>query len=252
MRKRITLGAVVMALAGLLALGIYSNGNESAEASNDNMVVAMELKEEYYEREKEGDALFDQEFLSNQFAANEVYREILEYLEVQDDELREHFSGARIGEDGHLVVSVCSACDACQKFITDAFPNENIIFEEGIGSYYTAMQQLDEINAGIVSLLSAVAEGKADSDSAQVLAKAMPRAVYDATDNSITVAFDMTEACAKDCETLAGLFREYVACDDSVRFAICEETCMGIDEAEEWRPGRLMFVYTNPSQGQEQ
>ncbi len=153
--------SILLAIVILLPFGILSgNAVEDADADSgyDLTVYAADVQEAYSEELATGqeNALNtdpdSQEYLTRNYAASVFYNTILEYVESNTDELREHFSGAYDNDDGDLVVLLSCPSDRCRNFILKDLACENVLFEEGNGSYYHTKEKLDTINAGIGNL----------------------------------------------------------------------------------------------------
>ena len=93
MKKRVNkLSSLLIALAMIVLLSIIPTYAEAPSLS-DNAAGAEEI---------------DQEYLTNNYEANITYNKILSSIETNDTELRSHFSGAYVNDDGYLVAQIKS------------------------------------------------------------------------------------------------------------------------------------------------
>ncbi len=273
--------SILLAIVILLPFGILSgNAVEDADADSgyDLTVYAADIQEAYSEELATGqeNALNtdpdSQEYLTRNYAASVFYNTILEYVESNTDELREHFSGAYDNDDGDLVVLLSCPSDRCRNFILKDLACENVLFEEGNGSYYHTKEKLDTINAGIGNLQDRVRNGMDTDVDTVALMSAYPRTVYDDLNNTISVEFYVSPTMEQAVEkanaaadpqmaksntffteeeaNALDIYEDYIQCLESkvegledVQYTVNSDTPPIIEEeAIEWRPGRSLFV----------
>lgn len=247
--------------------------------SDDSIACAEELKNEYHEAADSLDMEINQEYLANSYEANMTFNKILESIESCDSELRSHYSGSYINDNGYLVVALCCDTGNCKKEIEDNLSCSEVLFEEGTGSYYYGQKELDAINQQISSLSESVKSDKAVSAETRSLMQTLPRTSYNEKDNTTAIIFNVSEEVEEavlksekitnhsdtkkvsvklsDSELqalnqfhdLIASFKENVNCSDDISYTVCTDYEQGEDQTESWRPGRYLFVYNNPSAG---
>lgn len=132
--------------------------------------------------------------LNKNYESNIAYNAILKHIDAHDDELRDHFSGAYINDDGFLVVMLSCDTDSCKDYIVAELECDDVVFEVGTGSYYEGQRELDFINESIAALQAKIANGENVSDDAASLMRLQPRTSYNYDSNTVSVIFNMSEA----------------------------------------------------------
>ena len=269
--------SILLAIVILLPFGILSgNAAEDADSGCDLTGCAADVKELFSEETAAkdfSDSYFDSpEYLTRNYAATIYYNTILEYIESHADELREHFSGAYGNDDGDLVVLLSCPSDRCRDFILNDLACENVLFEEGNGSYYHTKAKLDTINAGIGALQDRVRTGAETDVDVLSLMSAYPRTVYNDLNNTISVEFYVSPTIEKAVEKAnvaidqtkarsavsfteeeadaLNVYNSYIECLksevdglDDVRYTVNSDAPpIIVEQAAEWSPGRSLFA----------
>lgn len=252
MKKRVNkLSSLLIALAMILSLGITSACAEESSLSGNVAACAEEMRAEYNEAISMADEEIDQEYLTNNYEANITYNKILSSIETNDTELRSHFSGAYVNDDGYLVVALCCDTEKCKREIEDNLAQSRVIFEAGVGSYYYGQKQLEEVNESIASMQESITNGESVSASVQTLMQSKPRTVYNTKDNTISIVFNVDAEvekavlkserltsganaqimragltaselqAVKQYEELIGDFKDNVNCSDGISYTVC-------------------------------
>ncbi len=279
LRKIISVSLVVVMIFSCFCL-LISNEDAQNGRGYDIVACANEVKELYQSVANEQISAEDVnlELVESQKATSSSKEVaglnasvIQEYVYSHDDELRAHFSGLRIN-DGCLVVALCCDSDRCKTFIEDTLKCENVTFIDGVASEYAVKEKLDAINGIIGSYSKSVSAGKA-SETVNNLMKYHPNTVYNMEDNSITVVFDMdssveqavkkveaqgnvakaalskTESSAyTEYQSVVALFKQLVP-GYSLKYSVESGRSTSLQFYTDWRPGRDIFVYSNPDAG---
>lgn len=247
MKKRVNkLSSLLIALAMIVLLSIIPTYAEAPSLS-DNAACAEEI---------------DQEYLTNNYEANITYNKILSSIETNDTELRSHFSGAYVNDDGYLVVALCCDTEKCMREIEDNLAGSRVIFEAGVGSYYYGQKQLEEINESIASMQESITNKESVSASVQTLMQSKPRTVYNTKDNTTSVVFNVDAEvekavlkserltsgadeqimraeltaselqAVKQYKELIGAFEENVSCSDGISYTVCSGYEQTVDQSD--------------------
>lgn len=270
--KFMSLLLTICIAAAAFIVPVYAS--DTADAGYDWNACASEVQEAFLSMSEEtSDSLeVSPEYLSRSYEANRFYDSILNYIENTPGELREHFSGAYVNDDGYLVVLLCclAEADRCQSFILNDLDCENALFEVGNGSYYETKKTLDAVNAGIAQLQEQVRSTDVTDADAAALMDAYPRTVVDEENNTISVVLKVspdvesavqksnaisrnrTSASLSESENKAVSvyndyiqdFKAYVGDWETVEYEASSESAQILHEATEWRPGRSIFVVT--------
>lgn len=243
MKKRVNkLSSLLIALAMIVLLSIIPTYAEAPSLS-DNAAGAEEI---------------DQEYLTNNYEANITYNRLLNSIETNDTELRSHFSGAYVNDDGYLVVALCCDTEKCKKEIKDNLAESKVIFEAGVGSYYYGQKQLEEVNESIASMQESIT----NKESVQTLMQSKPRTVYNTKDNTTSVVFNVDAEvekavlkserltsganaqtmraeltaselqAVKQYKELIGAFEENVSCSDGISYTVCSGYEQTVDQSD--------------------
>lgn len=276
--------SVILSFTFILSVGIFpSNAAALNESKDDNIFAcAEELKNEYINSALIQAQPMDADCETRNYEATIYYNQIIEHIDTYNDELRSHFSGAKINDKGYLVISLCCETDFCENYIKENFDFQNIIFEKGKGSYYYGQQKLNEINKKIASLQEEKVNGKNINADEKEMMELYPCTKYNDEDNTITIIFSVSEETEKAIEKSIKDKNGKLACDskaqysqseiseikkynnavDTFKSSILNEPDISYctnskseyiieDQAatEPWRPGRKIMVYNNPNEG---
>ncbi len=269
--KILSLLLTVFIAAGVFIVPVYAS--DTADVGYDWNACASDVRKAYLSASEEESDTFavSPEYLSRSYEANSYYDRILNYIENTPGELREHFSGAFVNDDGYLVVLLCCTTNQCQSVISNDLDCENALFETGNGSYYETKKTLDAVNAGIAQLQEQVRCGAVTDADAAALMDAYPRTVFNEENNTVSVVFkvspDVENAVVKmksvsrnraSADALSAKeekalsvyneyikdFKAYVGDWGSVVYEASAEDAQIINEATQWQPGRSIFVVT--------
>ena len=273
--------SLILSFVFVLSISILPVNAETLIDNDRHIVVcAEEVKNEYINSVNVVEQTADQEYERRNYESTMSFNQITEHIDMHDDELRSHFSGAQINDEGYLVVALCCNIDFCKKYIIEELNCENIVFEKGTGSYYYGQQQLDAINEKIALLQEKKVSGKNISAEAKEMMESHPCTKYNYEDNTITVVFAVSEeaerAIAKakidkngslaynskaqlsDVEALevekfnktVDTFRSIVSDQSNISYSTDSKSEWLIEEqaaTEPWRPGRWLWVYNDPN-----
>lgn len=244
----------------------------------DIVECANEVKEIFAAQNVVSETDVDDEFLTNNYVSNVTYNQIIEHIYAYDDELRAHFAGAYVNDAGYLVVMLSCNDNDCEMYIDETFDNEDIVFSDGIGSYYDGQCELELINERIASLQSDVVNGCVKDDAAEDLMALKPTTSYVNDDNTVLVTFNMSSevtqyldesyktdlASSALCRTDVAsaktdaleqytsaieLFKSKISDSETVSFRASSNEVQVVEETEDWRPGRWIWVYNKPDEG---
>lgn len=251
-KKLCKLSALFVAFAMLFSVCVIP-AHAGDLASDDTIACAEELKKEYHEAIDKFDIEINQEYHANSYEANMTFNRILESIESNDSELRSHYSGSYINDDGCLVVALCCDTRNCKKEIEDNLSCSEVLFEEGIGSYYYGQKNLDAINKQIALLSKRVKSDKAVSAEVRSLMQSLPRTSYNTENNTTSIIFNVSEdvektviksenltnhadmekapmklsdselEALKQYHDLIASFNEYVNCPDEISYTVCSD-----------------------------
>ncbi len=280
MNKKIyTILTMLVASIIILSVAVVSVVAENVAVSDAVITCAEEMRNEYHETIDDSEDEISPEYLTNNYESNLTYNNILEYMEANDNELRSHFSGAYVNADGYLVVALCCDTGNCISEIECNLAESEVIFEEGVGSYYYGNKKLDSVNEQIASLQESINNDEEVPETVRFLMQSMPRTIYNTDDNTISVVFNVDaeveetvikyEQAANEtgdesvCVTLSdseeqslnlyndlvNAFKENVNTSEDILYTVCTGYEQAEDQSVSWRPGRYIFVYTNPSAG---
>lgn len=277
-RKIISLTIIFVMLFSIQPLSANAEALFDENHEYDIVECANEVKEIYTRQEEVVSATnVDDEFLTNNYASNITYNQIIEHIYAYDDELREHFSGAYVNDVGYLVVLLSCDSDVCEEYIKLNFNNEEIIFSTGTGSYYTGQCELEMINERISFLQSGVVSGDVTDADVEELMALKPRTSYNNGNNTVLITFNVSSEAAQvldkfhtndlisstsDYKTVTSaerrvlaeysnaidVFKDKVSSSESISFSASSDETQVVEETEEWRPGRWIWVYNNPSE----
>lgn len=276
-KKNYKLLSILIALAMLFSISVIFAHAE--DLSDDVVICAEEMRAEYHKAVDNISEEICKEFLTNSYEANITYNRILNLIESNDNELRSHFSGAYVNNDGYLVIALCCDTGNCRKEIEDNLAESDVIFEDGIGSYYYGQKELDAVNKEIASLQECIKNNEDLPTNIKTLMQSKPRTIYNTENNTFSVIFnvsaDVEKAVLKNEELkntantkssqielsnselqavkqyndLISTFKDCVHTSEKISYIVCTGYEQGEDETEAWRPGRYLFVYSNPSAG---
>lgn len=263
MKKRVNkLSSLLIVLAMILSFGITPAYAEDLSLSGNVAACAEEMRAEYNEAISMADEEIDQEYLINNYEANITYNRLLNSIETDDTELRSHFSGAYVNDDGYLVVALCCDTEKCKKEIKDNLAESKVIFEAGVGSYYYGQKQLEEINESIASMQESITNGESVSASVQTLMQSKPRTVYNTKDNTTSVVFNVDAEvekavlkserltsganaqtmraeltaselqAVKQYKELIGAFKDNIKCSDGISYTVCSGYEQTVDQSD--------------------
>lgn len=273
--------SLIIACTMLLVLQPLTANAETLYDKNcgyDIVECANEVKKIFVSQSVDSETDVDDEFLTNNYTSNITYNQITEHIYAYDDELREHFAGAYINDVGYLVVMLSCNGNDCEMYVEQTFGNDDIIFSDGVGSYYEGQRELELVNERIASLQNDVSSGCIKDEAAMSLIALKPTASYVNNDNTVLVTFNMSpevtqyleESYTNDfvrptmirkdvtsAETIAfkqyesaiELFKYKISDSEAVSFCASSDEEQIVEETKDWRPGRWIWVYNNPSEG---
>lgn len=148
---------------------------------------------------------------------------IIDYVESHDNELRCHFAGSYVNEEGNLVVNLSCDTDYCKNFIINELGEElkyelrwiDIIFETGKGSYYEVQKQLKDINEKMFGIYCRYYDGE-KIEEYQKLMEAYPAVTYDIKENVIVANF-RSQGKEKDQEII-DCFKSLISDDENIKY----------------------------------
>lgn len=279
--KKITckISAIWLTLVMIFSVSVIPVYAQDFSSSNDVVTCAEEMRTEYHETIDNFSKKISQEYLINNYEANITYNRILDSIESNDNELRSHFSGAYVNDDGYLVIALCCDTGNCSREIENSLTESKVIFEDGIGSYYYGQKELEAVNEKIASIQESIKNKEDVTSNIQNLMQSKPRTIYNEKNNTTSVVFNVNPEVEKavlknekltnnanaemarkelsnserqainQYKDLIDVFKKNVNCSDDISYTVCTGYEEGEDQAEAWRPGRYLFVYTNPSAG---
>lgn len=218
--------ALITVCVMLLAAMQVSAGAKSAsdESPKSNIAeCANELREYFETQEASKVEDVDSEFLANNYASCLTYDKIISHVDNYDDELRRHFAGAYVNDDGYLVVMLSCDSDACEGYVCQSFDNCDIVFSTGIGSYYEGQRELNLINERIGALQNDIATGMLDDEEAKSLMALKPTASYNDSDNTISLSFNLPLGAAlsqAEYQEAISLFESKIYKSDLASFSV--------------------------------
>lgn len=272
--ERLSICAVLVMIFSTCVIPAYAVEDSLPD---DVIACAEEMRTEYREKINDTNEEISQEYLSNRYEANLTYNRILNFVESNDNELRSHFSGAYINSDGCLVIALCCNTGNCKTEMEEHLTESDAIFEDGIGSYYYGQKELEAVNEKIASLQESIKNKEDLSANIKTLMQSKPRAIYNEKTNTNSIVFhvsaDIEKAVLKNEELknsantkmsqielsnaerqavrqyndLISTFKDYVNNSENISYTVCTGYEQGEDQSEAWRPGRYLFVYSNPS-----
>ncbi len=268
--------AIFLSAAIMLPIGTTMAFAETDTAESKDREIAMSVKEELYSAVKKNEVIEDApsaDFIRRSAAANECHNIILQHVDAMDDELRRHFSGAYLDSSCDLVILLSCDTSACKEQIIAETGYMDASFEDGNGSYYDTKAALEIITNRIYTMQEAVKAGEADAATVEVM-KMYPYNKYDVKTNTISLILDVEPALLpyvmepdsaeelaisripQELQHLANKYRNNVSVvndriigntPDTISLQIVPDTGyeQGVEETEEWRPGRYIFIATS-------
>lgn len=272
--------SLAIACTMLFTLQPLTANAETLYAENyeyDIVECANEVKEIFASQSVVSEADVDDEFLTNNYASTITYNQIIEHIYAYDDELRSHFAGACVNDEGYLVVMLSCTDNGCEMYVKQTFDNDDIVFSDGLGSYYEGQCELELINERIASLQNDVVNGRVKNDDIEELMALKPTASYVSDDNTVLVTFNMSDEvtqsidefhindlsnsslCRADVTSAAAdalkqytsaieLFKSKISDSETISFCASSDKVQVVEETEDWRPGRSIWVYNNPAE----
>lgn len=202
------------------------------------------------------------EYLERNYSSIETYNTIINHVNDNDDELRYHYAGSYINDDGFLVVLLSCDSDHCIEFVKEDLHCTDVIFSKGEGSWYETQKKLNIINQRIAECSFRIYNKEKVSYDTELLMSTYPHTVYNDMNNSITIVFNINSGnkgilgdkfgCLSDdaiLENLISLFSSVIGNHEQINYAIEYEEDPFVDDcAVSWRPGRAIFVYKSEIQ----
>ncbi len=244
----------------VLTLCTISVSADTISSSENIKACADAIKDEYYNAISQSDEEISQEYLKNNYEANITYNNIIDYIKANNDELRDHFSGAFVNDEGYLVIALCCDSENCERKIKNDLSCSEVLFEEGSGSYYYGQEELNSINEAIASLQEEYINNDATED-VQTLMASMPRTVYNTDENTTSVVFNVDENTEKavlkyeetndisniraestklssaeldevdEYNNLISIFRDNINSSDDISYTVCSDYEQGEEES---------------------
>lgn len=275
LKKRVL--AILMASISLflcLISPVSAAGNSFPNYKKEQ--CANKVKQDYQQKQLNNQTLAFDEYAQENFEATINYDKIISYINSTNDELRQHFSSATINDVGVLIVELCCPTNHCENIITQKLKCENIIFEDGINSYYDVHQQLDNINKELAALQKKITNGENVSETEILLMQASPTTTINTEKNCVEVIFYLSEnfeeTLGKNTESkvlqstysspsnsntnysntesndfenldIINIFNNLIVNNDEIIYSISTEKAETLTEiTEPWRPGRYIYV----------
>lgn len=277
-RKILSLIIACTMLFALQPLTVNAETLYDENCEYDIVECANDVKEIFASQSVVDETDVDDEFLTNNYASSITYNQIIEHIYTYDDELRAHFAGAYVNDAGYLVVMLSCSDKDCEMYVEQTFDNDDIIFSNGVGSYYEGQCELELINESIASLQNAVSSGCVKDEDAKTLIALKPTTSYVNDDNTVLVTFNMSPEVTqyleesytddlvrsalkykdissaetnalKQYESAIELFKYKISDSEAVSFCASSDEVQVVEETEDWRPGRWIWVYNNPDEG---
>lgn len=258
----------------LSSLTLSTQAYEDLDKNYDIVDCAEQLKSDFYKSLSENIVEVKDNTLEKNYQATLAYDTIINYIDENENDLRMHFSGAQITTDGSLEVSLSCADCQCIDTIVEILDFDDVVFVSGVGSYYYGQQQLEEINERIAYLQNTASKSVNVDKNVSSLMSTYPRTRYNCEDNTVSIIFNvssevelavnqvldsnMNTSKSNLNNTNSLLTQYYDIIDDfemlvvdssSIKYEVCSNYEQAVDDAEAWRPGREIFVYTNPTAG---